>query len=72
MLLIIISSVKVGKYWQKKVLNGCSKVEVVQVPKALNFANWFFGITGMIACLSGIALLAYVALKIAGGINGNA
>ena len=66
MLLLVISSVGVGKKWQKKIIECQSKTEVIKVPKLLNIANWVIGVSSMVSCLLGIGLVAHVALSLAG------
>lgn len=69
MVLLVISTYHMGMRWAELLCDDviAEKGKIIRTWPILEIINWIIGISGSVACLMGIALIAYVAIGVAGG-----
>jgi len=68
MVLLVITTYHMGLKWVEILKNypGDGKNKIIKTWRCLEVANWFFGLSGALSCLVGLALIACVAIGVAG------
>ena len=62
MFLLVVSTYHMGLRWSKKIDENNEKSETITTWLWLEITNWAIGTSGIIACLVGIGLMAFVAI----------
>lgn len=61
--IMIVQGYYIGELWKKAQETGQNTIDISSALKMSRVVNWFFGITGFVSLLVGLAMLAIVSIK---------